>query len=293
MPDDDPVLNDIIGYLTCPVCRADLTLATPLAGSTGASLRCPAGHLFDVARQGYVNLLSGGARPGTADTAEMVRARADFLGAGHFAEVVGVLADRVRALSLPPDGCVLDAGAGTGHHLAAVLDRSPDAVGIAMDLSKHALRRAAVAHARIGAVGCDLWRAIPVRDRSMAVVTNVFAPRNAVEFHRVLRPDGALIVVAPTARHLSGLVETLGLLSVDERKAERIAETLGGHFRLDSHEVCELRLNLTHDEVLTLVGMGPNAWHIGPEELTARLVALPDPAPVPVSFALSVFRPLP
>lgn len=292
MPDDGPVLNDVIGFLICPVCGDGLALgaADDRGGPIRGSLRCPAGHLFDIARQGYVNLLAGGGRQGTADTADMVRARAEFLGSGHFQPLVSALADLVHETKAA-DGCVLDAGAGTGHHLTAVLDRSPDTCGIALDLSKHALRRAATAHPRIGAVGCDLWRTLPVRDGAMAAVMNVFAPRNAAEFRRVLRPDGALIVVTPTRRHLAGLIEPLGMISVDERKDERIAEALSGHFRPGSREECEMELSLRHDEVRTLVGMGPSAWHMDERNLWTALAALPDPVPVTASFALSIFRP--
>ncbi|HLI35952.1 MAG TPA: methyltransferase type 11, partial [Streptosporangiaceae bacterium] len=70
------------------------------AVSPGA-LRCGRGHSFDIARQGYVNLMPGGARPGTADTAGMVAAREAFLAAGHYAPlariVAGLAAHAVRA----------------------------------------------------------------------------------------------------------------------------------------------------------------------------------------------------
>ena len=61
-------------------------------------LRCPSGDSFDIARQEYVSLLAGDAKPGTADSAEMVQARADFLGAGHYAPSGG---DARRTLPRP------------------------------------------------------------------------------------------------------------------------------------------------------------------------------------------------
>src|SRR5688572_20694208 len=122
---------------------------------------------------------------------------------------------------LPP-GCILDLGAGTGWYLARVLERLPGRQGLALDLSKHALRRAARAHPRIGAVACDAWAPLPLRDGVAALVLSVFAPRDGAEIARVLRPGGALVVVTPTDRHLEPLVSKLGLLTVDERKEERI-----------------------------------------------------------------------
>lgn len=276
------MLPDIVEYLVCPLCGADLAVA-------GRALRCPSRHTFDIARQGYANLLPGDARTGTADTAEMVRARETFLSAGHFVPAAGLLAQRVS------DGgarSVLDAGAGTGYYLGAVLDRLPEAVGLALDISKYAARRAARAHPRIGAAVADLWRPLPVRSGSMDAIINVFAPRNAAEFRRVLRPGGVLHVVAPTARHLDSLVDSLGLLSVDEEKSERMELALGGHFEPTSQEKLETEVSLGRQDVATLVGMGPSAHHIPAEELAERAAKLPDPVRVTLSFVLTAFRPL-
>ena len=79
-----PVIDDVIELLRCPHCGAALDLEGPIA-------RCAAGHSFDVARQGYLNLLPGNARTGTADTAAMVRARAAFLAAGHYAPIAAAV----------------------------------------------------------------------------------------------------------------------------------------------------------------------------------------------------------
>src|SRR5215469_5864003 len=78
------VLDEVVPYLTCAQCDAGLARA-------GGSLRCRAGHVFDIARQGYVSLIPAGARVLGGDTAAMVAARADFLGAGHFASLAAEL----------------------------------------------------------------------------------------------------------------------------------------------------------------------------------------------------------
>lgn len=277
MPDDGRMLSDVVDYLRCPLCGADLALAD-------RGLRCPAGHAFDVARQGYANLLPGDARPGTADTPEMVRARTAFLGAGHFAPLTGRLAEQVTGAR------ILDAGGGTGHYLAAVLDRTPDATGLGLDLSKHAARRAARAHPRAGAVVADLWRPLPVRDTTADAILNVFAPRNAAEFHRALRPGGHLHVVTPSPRHLGPLVRELGLLKIGEHKDDRTDATLADHFTLTDRQPLETTARLTHEEIATLVGMGPSAHHIPADELHRRIGKLTDPFEVPLSFTLSIYR---
>lgn len=274
-----PRLSSVVEILQCPHCAGELTMSD-------RSLRCPAGHSFDIARQGYVNLLPGDARPGTADTADMARARREFLESGWYAAIAGQLAD-----SAAGPGPVVDAGAGIGYYLRAVLDRSPDHVGLALDLSKHSTRIAARAHPRAMAAVADLWRPLPVRTGSVGVLLNIFAPRNGPEFRRILRPDGKLVVVTPTERHLAELAP-LGLLSVDRRKDERLRETLGGHFELIQRRACDAALLLPHRAIELVVAMSPSAHHIPAEQLSERVRELPEPFGVTASVTVSTFGPM-
>ncbi|MQA85933.1 MAG: methyltransferase domain-containing protein [Streptosporangiales bacterium] len=277
------MLDDVVDYLVCPICAGEMAVA-------GATLRCPDGHSFDIARQGYANLLPGGARPHAADTAAMIQAREEFLGAGHFAALADLLADRAAASVRGAGGCVVDVGAGTGYFLATVLNRLSDHVGLAVDLSKHAARRAARAHPRIGAAVCDAWRPLPVRSGAASLVLNVCAPRNGAEFRRVLRPGGALLVATPAADHLVELVEPLGLLSVDPRKGERVGAALDDHFETIGHTAYETGLRLARHEVEALVRMGPSAYHVDPAELADRVAALPEPVAVTASFTVTTMK---
>ncbi|WP_327676951.1 putative RNA methyltransferase [Kitasatospora sp. NBC_00458] len=275
------MLQDIEPYLACPHCAQALTL-------DGRTLRCPGGHSHDLAKQGYVSLLAGDAHTGTGDTAEMVAARSDFLAAGHYRPISDALAGAATAAA--PEGLVVDLGAGTGHYLAHVLDALPDRPGAALDISKYALRRAARAHPRIGAVVCDAWRPLPLLDASAGLVLNVFAPRNGPEIRRVLRPGGTLLLVSPTPRHLRELVAALGLLSVDEEKQRRIDEKLGPYLTPAGRREVEFTLRLSAGDVRTVVGMGPSAWHTDPELLAERLAALPDPVEVTASVTVAAYR---
>ncbi|GII80704.1 rRNA (guanine-N1)-methyltransferase [Sphaerisporangium rufum] len=277
------MLADVIDHLSCPICRDGLTLA-------GGSARCARGHAFDVARQGYLNLLTGSAAPGTADTPAMVAAREEFLGAGHFAPLTARLRAAVEAAGAAAGGrsLVVDAGAGTGHHLAGAL--GPRDAGLALDVSKHALRRAARAHPRIGAVAADVWRPLPLRDARADVLLDVFAPRNGPEFARVLRPGGTLVVVTPTPRHLAPLVGDLGLLSVDQDKDRRVEESLGGDFVPAGATVVESEMRLDHRAVAAAAAMGPSAWHTDPDALGRRISRLADPVGVTMSCRVALFR---
>jgi 23S rRNA (guanine745-N1)-methyltransferase len=274
------MLADVLPLLRCPVCGRALQ-------ARAASVSCPTGHSFDIARQGYLSLLPGDAQFGSADTAAMVAARERFLGAGHFDPLAEELAAQAeRALAGRPDGAVLEVGAGTGFYLSRVLEGLPDRAGVALDLSKHALRRAARAHERIGAVAADAWRPLPLRDGAAALALSVFAPRDGAELARVLQPGATLIVVVPTERHLAELVERLGLLSVDERKGERLAAKLDPHFGPAVVSPLEWTLELDRAAVRDAVTMGPSGAHIDP----AMLDALDGPLAVTASVEVSLRR---
>ncbi|GAA3876405.1 putative RNA methyltransferase [Streptomyces sedi] len=268
----------LLPALRCPVCGAGLA-----AGER--SVRCPAGHSFDLARQGYLSLAAGRGAGAHADGAAMVEARSAFLGAGHYAPLTEALA-RIAAEAAPADGLLVDAGGGTGHHLAGVLDALPEAAGLTLDVSKYALRRAARAHPRMGAASADVWRGLPLRSGAVDVLLNVFAPRNGAEFRRVLAPGGTLLVVTPGPDHLAELRAAGGLLSVDPAKEERLRRTLAGHFTQRAEERLEFGMRLTAAEAAALVGMGPNAHHAA-----ARTASGAPPATVTASFRLTVHRP--
>ncbi len=287
-----------LSFLRCPVCGTGFSVADH-------SLRCETGHSYDIARQGYVNLLPGDARPGTADTADMVAAREGFLESGHFAGLRRLIAEAAgRAVaeagggsgagaggSDAAGGCIVEVGAGTGYYLAGVLDHLPGAVGLALDISKFAARRAARAHERMAAVVCDAWKALPITDGAADLVLDVFAPRNPAEFRRILRPDGRLLVVTPTAGHLRELVAALGLVTVDERKAERLEQALGADFAPVSSEGYEELLLLGAAEAAAVVEMGPSARHLSADELRTRLAALGGPLTATLSVTVATYSP--
>jgi len=275
-------LADVLDLLCCPHCEGRLE-----AGDR--SVRCPLGHSFDVARQGYVGLLPGDAQTTTGDTAAMVAARETVFDAGVLAPVTEAVAATAEEAAAA-DGAVVDLGAGTGRHLAAVLDRLPGRAGLALDLSRSALRRAARAHPRIGAASADVWRSLPVRDAVAAVVLCVFAPRNPSEIARILRPGGALVVATPGPDHLRELVDTLGLLRVEPDKDDRLREQLEP--ALAEVGRCDVERTVLVDRALAaaLVQMGPSARHLDSGTVRDRVVDVPDPGEVTLAVRVRTFR---
>jgi 23S rRNA (guanine745-N1)-methyltransferase len=249
------MLTDVADLLTCPQCGAGTESPLALQGRT---LRCPHGHSFDLARQGYVNLLTH-AVPANADTADMVAARERFLSSGAYAPIRDELARQVG-----PARTVLEVGAGTGYYLAGCLGgaSSEGGRGLALDISPAAARRAARAHPRIGAVVADTWAGLPVRSGSIDVLLAVFAPRNPAEFARVLAPYGRVLVALPLPDHLAGLRTELGLLDIEADKESRLLSQVAGHLRPARYSDVRFELTLSTRAAHDLVAMGPNAFHV-------------------------------
>ena len=276
-----PALDDAIGLLRCPHCGAALEVV-------GRAVRCDAGHGFDVARQGYLSLLAGAGSAHGGDTAPMVAARERFLAGGHFEPLEEALADAMGRVRRELPGCVVELGAGTGWYLARALDRLPGAVGLALDVSKPALRRAARAHPRALALACDAWGPLPLRDGVAGAALNVFSPRNAPELARVLAPGGVAVVVTPSAEHLGELVAPLGLLAVDERKDERLAAQLYSELEIVDRRQLTWALQLDRAAARDAAAMGPSAFHVEPGELDRRVAALPEPVDVTAAVSITI-----
>ncbi|MBV2356846.1 methyltransferase domain-containing protein [Streptomyces sp. J2-1] len=275
-----PALVPFLDVLCCPVCRARLH---PGQGA----LRCPDGHAFDIARQGYAALLTG-ARATSGDDADMVQARMRFLAAGAYEPVREALT-RLAADALPGPGTVADLGCGTGHYLAGVLDRLPAARGLGLDTSVRALRAAVRSHPRAAAASWDVFRPFPLADRSLDLVLNVFAPRNPPEFHRVLRPSGRLIVIRPTHHHLAELRRRFpAMLTIDPAKEQRLHTALTPHFEPTDTLRVAYTTPLTPQESQDLLTMTPTR-HPAPATPT-------DPGSLPgrvtVSVLATAYRPV-
>jgi 23S rRNA (guanine745-N1)-methyltransferase len=276
--------DPILPLLRCPSCGAELS---PAAGA----LRCPQRHSFDVARHGYVGLLTG-ARATSGDDGPMARARRDFLAAGRYAPIRAAVADLATEADLPSGrgrpATVVDVGCGTGYYLAGVLDALPGAVGLGLDTSPHALRVAAKAHEHAAAATWDVFRPFPIGSEQADVVLDVFAPRNPAEFHRVLRPGGILIVVRPFGGHLAELRrQVTRMVTVDPDKERRLHQALDPYFEAARTQEVEYTTTLTPQEAVDLVLMTPSARHVTQAEL-AEDGDLPEQ--VTVSVLVTAYR---
>ncbi len=183
--------------LICPLCGGGFALEE-------RSLRCPAGHSFDLAKEGYVNLLVG-SKPGdaTGDSKQAARFRRDFLNKGYYAP----LRDALTARYARRRGALLDLCCGEGWYTSA-LAALPGLRVYGFDLAREMVRLAAKRPGDMTLFVANLAR-IPVAEGAFDWATLLFAPFREQTLLRVLKPGGGLTLVVPGRRHLFGLKQAV------------------------------------------------------------------------------------
>ena len=252
-------------------------------------MRCPRGHSFDIAREGYVNLLIPRDRERgiDGDSAAMLAARRRFLDRGAFRPLLDAVAVRVhdtieqrRARGDASPALIVEAGCGEGYYIGSIADRIESAVCVGFDVSKAAVRLAARRYASATFAVANTRRRLYVDSSAAAVLLNIFAPRNIREFARVLQPDGSLVVVLPDRDHFAGLRDRFGLLDVREGKEADLLEEARGLFVPAERAAVRFTVAMDDAAVLDFIAMGPNARH-APRGIT-HATAMTDEASVVV-----------
>ena len=262
--------------LICPICGNKLN-------KTAASYLCPSGHSFDIARQGYVNLLTvqqkHSLNPG--DTREQVLSRRAFLEAGCYAPIADTLIETARELGL--SGPILDVGCGEGYY-SAKLAKALGAELTGLDISKEAVRCAAAKYKGPAWMVATAAH-IPVMSGSARLLTSLFALTLPEEFARVLSKDGYYFQVLAAQDHLLGLKS---IIYPELKYKEKDSTPVLPGFTLVKTVPIRFTFTVTGSQVQNLFSMTPHVFRIGKAgaEALRRTEALTDTA----SCVLNVYR---
>ncbi len=263
--------------LLCPICGETLT-------KVERRYVCPKNHSFDIARQGHVNLLpvqnKRSLNPG--DTAEQVAGRRTFLDGGFYAPIRQTLCELAK-----DHGCtgpILDVGCGEGYY-SAELAKVLEAELLGLDISKEAVRYAAGRYKEAAWI-CASAAHLPVKDRSVGLLTSLFALTMPEEFKRVLQPDGAYIQVLAAEDHLLGLKN---IIYPELHHKEKFTTPDIPGFRLVESRPLQFTFTVEGEQVQNLLRMTPHVYRIsnaGAENLR-NTEKLTDTA----SCVLNLYRP--
>jgi len=270
--------------LICPSCESPLDWG-------GKECRCASGgHTFDLAKEGYANLLLSHQRrsshPGDDD--KMIQARRRFFDSGAFDPLTNLIL-RSSFIINRSSLSLLDCGCGEGHFIG-VLSESCNGQFFGVDVSKEAVRCAAKRYRKAKWIVANGMRKLPFADHSLDVILSVLAPRNPEEFARILKPDGALIFGVPGPNHLIELRSQLAANAGDfEEKADEAAAKCTPRFKETHRELLSYQQTLNAAQLADLIQMTPIFWCSSPEAKTE--IAQLDQLTVTVSFAFLTLQP--
>lgn len=237
--------------LICPLCGEVLN-------KTDHSYLCPNRHSFDIARQGYVNLLpvqqKRSLQPG--DTKEQVQSRRAFLDGGFYAPIADALWDLAKDCTGP----ILDIGCGEGYYSSRLQEKMGTEL-IGLDISKEAVRFAAARYKSAQWL-CASAARLPVPDNSVGLVTSLFALTIPEEFRRVLRPNGAYIQVLAAEDHLMGL-KSIIYPELKHKEKDSVPAIPG--FRLTESRALRFDFTVEGAQVQNLLSMTPHVYRISKE----------------------------
>lgn len=235
----------------CPLCSESLSLHP-----SGKSYHCPTRHNFDLAKEGYLNLLpvqhKHSLEPG--DNKTMMAARREFLEAGYYEPMAATVAEIIEA-NQHPEKRLLDMGCGEGYYSRKIAAWCTDITLHGSDIAKFGIAAAAKKQPGAHFIVASSNR-LPYADQYFDCLLKIFAPSTDSELKRLLRPSGLLLTVAPGPRHLWQLKEFI----YAEAKDHSINTVLPPGFKLLDSRRIRYKIAPAQPHRMALLQMTPLAW---------------------------------
>lgn len=241
------LINANIGLFACPICQESMQVYEQ------GRLTCSANHSFDIAKQGYVNMLTHSAA--SKYSKDLFESRKTIIDSGLYDPLEEKIAELIGEAKT-----VLDTGCGEGSHLARIMMQK-QGIGIGIDIAKEGILAAARHYPKqIWCVG-DLAKS-PFAQTSFDVILNILSPANYEEFKRLLTSNGCVVKVVPQSGYLQQIRSQLYADSAKETYSN--AQTVERFRESFSHVTVEritYTVPLASVLVPALLEMTPMGWH--------------------------------
>lgn len=255
--------------LRCPVCKGHLQLKE-------RSLACDNRHSFDIAKQGYVNLLTGG-KPINEYSKVSFQERQQILEKGMYAHILGeICAFLEETFGTRGKGekplTLLDAGCGEGYYSREISRQLGEKLNLQIygtDLSRDSLQLAAKSEPehRVKWFVADIGN-LPVKNRKTDIILDIFTSANYQEFRRILSNDGYIIKVIPGEGHVRELREAAADQLFHKEYAERKGvQHFEDNFELLVNKTVARTFGVTPEEREIFINMTPLLFNVDKEKI--------------------------
>lgn len=253
------LMKQIEKDLACPICQSTVCVS-------GTQLTCEKKHAFDIAKQGYVNLLTHTTK--TNYDKDLFLSRNKLItGSDFFTPLYQQLSKLIINFAGSRHISILDAGTGEGSHLHIIHnilkeDLSKEIVSVGVDIAKEGIINAAKHYEN------PIWFVanianIPFKEKSFHIVLNILSPANYSEFTRVLNFEGMIIKVVPKMNYLKQLREFNddGSDNNTDYTNERIVNLFYDHFKNVKQTKLQYDVVLNEENLQMLLRMTPLTWN--------------------------------
>lgn len=264
--------------IACPVCSEPLH---PHQNDPQQRWSCTAGHSFDRARQGYLNLLLAQHKKSKApgDTLDMVDARQRLLDSQLYRPISDMLNQWVLELALPNAAGlqIADVGCGEGYYTQRLHDVLDDHLLphrlYGVDISKDALKRAARRSPAIDWLVASGGQ-LPFQPHSLDLITCLFTNLMPQGFARVLKPGAPVVLLNTGAAHLLELRQQI-YQDVNLNAFDPVPAMHQHGYQLSGEQRLQYKTRLhSNQQIMDLLMMTPHRWKVRDEALQ-RLQQLP------------------
>ncbi|GEN44397.1 putative RNA methyltransferase [Alkalibacillus haloalkaliphilus] len=238
-------LEQQIDLFQCPICHEKM--------ATGdGKLTCPNRHMFDLAKQGYINMVQQSKK--TQYDQSLFEARQRLIQSGFYRELILAIESLLQSRDTE---FLLDAGCGEGSHLAQILRGVEHQLGVGIDIAKEGIQTAAKAYESGQWIVSDLANT-PFTDNAFDVILNILSPSNYQEFTRIMKDDGIVMKVVPGPEYLKELREQIFAGTNQEGYSnEETVARFKQFFDITDREKVYHEVTLTEDQFHDLIQMTP------------------------------------
>lgn len=252
--------------IICPFCQ------NPLSAISDKVFACELNHSFDIAKEGYINLLPVNQKKSKApgDNEMMIAARRNFLELGFYDPLIDSIKTIIQTnLTFKNNHFVaFDAGCGEGYYSEKVMNHIPEFTSqiLGTDISKYAVKNAAKKYKENFYFVSSVFN-LPVATESINLILSIFSPLNVDEFRRILYKDGYVIIVSPGPNHLKEMAELI--YETFKPHENNVSEKMTPTFKHQETINTTFKIHIRDKEsLLTLLKMTPYYWSTSKERLT-------------------------